>query len=120
MLSIYAQKTSAHLTVIKQLAVSNCEACILVIKCIRNAVTIQGKRIYFTQPGNYINGNNFNYNGGDSFVLKSGIDYTYFTMGSVKNVTIINEGGMVHLTNGFSLSSCENVTIAGKIFMASK
>ena len=78
-----------------------------------NAVTVKGKRIYFTQPGNYINGNTFSYSPGDTFVLKSGIDYTYFSMGSVKNVTIINEGGIVHLTNGFDLGSCENVTVTG-------
>jgi len=46
-------------------------------------------------------------------VLKAGIKYTYFTMSDVHDVTIINEGGVVQLLNGFNLSNCENVTITG-------
>lgn len=71
-----------------------------------------GKRIYFTQPGNVI-GQNFNYSAGDTFVLKAGINYTYFVMNSIHDVTIINEGGVVHLLNGFNLANCTNVNITG-------
>jgi len=77
-----------------------------------SSATASGSRIYFTQPGNYIN-ENFNYSPGDTFVLKSGIDYTYFVLSNVHDVTIINEGGVVHLQNGFNLANCNNVTITG-------
>jgi len=77
-----------------------------------SAATTSGSRIYFTQPGNYIS-ENFNYSPGDTFVLKSGIDYTYFVLSNVHDVTIINEGGIVHLQNGFNLANCKNITITG-------
>ncbi|HEX5151618.1 MAG TPA: hypothetical protein VFW07_09210 [Parafilimonas sp.] len=59
-----------------------------------------------------INGN-FSYLPGDTFVLKPGIDYTYFVPSNVHDVTVINEGGVVHLQNGFNLSNCKNITITG-------
>jgi parallel beta-helix repeat protein len=77
-----------------------------------SSVTTKGKRIYFTQPGNVI-GKNFKYSPGDTFVLKKGIDYTYFVMNDIHNVTIINEGGVVHLLNGFNLANCKDIMITG-------
>ncbi len=77
-----------------------------------SSATTSAKRIYFTQPGNYIN-ENFNYSPGDTFVLKAGIAYTYFVMSKIHDVTIINEGGIVQLQNGFNLADCINVNITG-------
>src|ERR1700744_277258 len=77
-----------------------------------SSATASGKRIYFNSPGNYVD-ENFDYSPGDTFVLTSGVDYTYFTMSNLNDVTIINDGDVVHLQNGFSLTSCRNVTITG-------
>ncbi|MBV9961378.1 MAG: right-handed parallel beta-helix repeat-containing protein [Parafilimonas sp.] len=74
--------------------------------------TKTGKRIYFTNTGNWVD-QNFNYSPGDTFVLKSNINYTYFSMSNVHDVTFINEGGVVHLQNGFNFNSCSNITITG-------
>ncbi len=71
-----------------------------------------GKRIYFNNPGNWVD-QNFSYSPGDTFVLKSNISYTYFSMANVHDVTFINEGGIVHLQNGFNFNSCSNITITG-------
>lgn len=76
------------------------------------SATQKGKRIYFTNPGNYINGN-FNYSAGDTFVLKAGIKYTYFTVYGVHDVTIINQGGVVTLQNGFNFTNCKNIKVTG-------
>lgn len=70
-----------------------------------------GKRIYFKQPGNFV-GKSFNYNPGDTFVLVAGVNYTYFSMDGIHNVTITNEGA-VHLTNGFNLANCTDIAING-------
>jgi parallel beta-helix repeat protein len=77
-----------------------------------SSATASGQRIYFNSPNNYVD-ENFNYSPGDTFVLTSGVDYTYFTMSNLHDVTIINEGGVVHLQNGFNLTGCKNVTITG-------
>jgi len=70
------------------------------------------KRIYFNSRANVI-GKSFNYSPGDTFVLKASIHYTYFVMNNIHDVTIINEGGVVRLINGFNLANCENITITG-------
>jgi hypothetical protein len=77
-----------------------------------SSATRVGKRVYFYSPANYIGGY-FNYSAGDTFVLMKGINYSYFTMSNLHNITIINEGGVVHLENGFGLTGCTNVTITG-------
>ncbi len=74
--------------------------------------TTKGKRIYFTNPSNWVD-QNFSYSPGDTFVLKAGISYTWFSMGNVHDVTIINEGGVVKLQDGFNLNSCYNINING-------
>jgi hypothetical protein len=71
-----------------------------------------GKRIYFNNAGNWVD-ENFIYNAGDTFVLTAGIDYTYFSMANVHDVTFINEGGVVTMQNGFNFNSCNNIHIAG-------
>jgi parallel beta-helix repeat protein len=74
--------------------------------------TAQGKRIYFTNPGNWVS-QDFAYSPGDTFVLKAGINYTYFTMANIHDVTFINEGGIVKLQNGFNFNSCYNIRVTG-------
>jgi parallel beta-helix repeat protein len=76
-----------------------------------SGITQAHKRIYFTQQGNYIP-SSFAYSPGDTFVLKEGINYTYFSMDGIHDITIINEGH-VHLLNGFNLANCNHVTISG-------
>ena len=83
------------------------------VKASATSFSTVGKRIYFNQPGNWVDGNNFPYSAGDTFVLTSGIEYSYFSMANVHDVTIINDGGIVHLSNGFNLNACTNVTISG-------
>jgi hypothetical protein len=34
-------------------------------------------------------------------------------MNDIHNVTIINEGGVVHLLNGFNLANCKDIMITG-------
>ncbi|MEP6466469.1 MAG: right-handed parallel beta-helix repeat-containing protein [Parafilimonas sp.] len=70
------------------------------------------KRIYFTNPGNWVD-QNFAYTPGDTFVLKAGINYTYFSMANIHDVTFINEGGVVNMQNGFNLNGCTNIHISG-------
>lgn len=70
------------------------------------------KKIYFNQPGNWVD-HNFSYNAGDTFVLTAGIDYTYFSMANIHDVTFINEGGIVKMLNGFNFNSCTNIKITG-------
>ena len=70
------------------------------------------KRIYFTNTGNWVD-QNFIYNAGDTFVLKAGINYTYFSMANIHDVTFINEGGVVSLQNGFNFNGCKNIHISG-------
>ena len=70
------------------------------------------KRIYFTNPGNWVD-QNFAYTPGDTFVFKAEINYTYFSMANVHDVVLINEGGVVHMQNGFNLNSCSNIKISG-------
>jgi parallel beta-helix repeat protein len=77
-----------------------------------SSATQKGKRIYFTNPGNYISGK-FNYSPGDTFVLKASIHYTYFTVSDVHDVTIINQGGVVKLQNGFNFTNCKNIKVTG-------
>ena len=74
--------------------------------------TTGGKRIYFTNPGNWVS-QNFAYSPGDTFVLKTGINYTYFSMSGIHDVTFINEGGVVKLQNGFNFNSCYNIRVTG-------
>jgi hypothetical protein len=74
--------------------------------------TAAGKRIYFNNPGNWVS-QNFTYSPGDTFVLKAGINYTYFSMSGVHDVTFINEGGVVKLQNGFNFNSCYNIRVTG-------
>ncbi|MBS1747270.1 MAG: right-handed parallel beta-helix repeat-containing protein [Bacteroidetes bacterium] len=74
--------------------------------------TSKNKRIYFTNTGNWVD-QNFNYNPGDTFVLKAGINYTYFSMANVHDIVFINEGGIAKLQNGFNFNSCTNITITG-------
>jgi hypothetical protein len=71
-----------------------------------------GKKIYFNNPGNWVD-ENFSYNSGDTFVLSSSIAYTYFSMANVHDVTFINDGGIVHMQNGFNFNSCTNIHITG-------
>ena len=59
-----------------------------------SSATQKGKRIYFTNPGNYVS-DKCSYSPGDTFVLKAGINYTYFTVSDVSDVTIINQVGRV-------------------------
>lgn len=70
------------------------------------------KRIYLNNAGNWID-QNYAYNSGDTFVLKSSISYTYISMSNVHDVVIINEGGVAKMLNGFNLNSCSNITITG-------
>jgi parallel beta-helix repeat protein len=74
--------------------------------------TGKGKRIYFTNSGNWVS-QSFAYSPGDTFVLKAGINYTYFSMSGVHDVTFINEGGVVKLQNGFNFNSCYNIRVTG-------
>src|ERR1700760_2935227 len=67
-----------------------------------SSATRVGKRIYFYSSANVVSGN-FNYFPGDTFVLMKGINYSYFTMSNLHDITIINQDGVVHLENGFSL-----------------
>jgi len=77
-----------------------------------SSATSKNKRIYFTNPGNWVD-QNFAYTPGDTFVLKAGISYTYFSMANIHDVTFINEGGVVKLQNGFNFNSCYNIHVTG-------
>jgi len=77
-----------------------------------SSATASGKRIYFTNPGNWVS-SSFAYSPGDTFVLKAGINYTYFSMSGIHDVTFINEGGVAKLQNGFNFNSCYNIRLTG-------
>ncbi|MEP6466678.1 MAG: right-handed parallel beta-helix repeat-containing protein [Parafilimonas sp.] len=78
------------------------------------------KRILLKQGGDnglYLNGNNFAYNPGDTFVLTG--TWSYCTLEDVYGapgayVVIINQGSQVQLTDGFSLTNCRYVRLLGK------
>ena len=82
-----------------------------------------GKRIYIDKKpdnGIYINGNSFAYNAGDTIVLKASqnpFDYfilDYFTKGTSDcPLVIINEGGRVNLSTGFTVNGCRHVKVTG-------
>ena len=83
----------------------------------------KGKRIYITKnPDNnvYIDGRSFNYNAGDTLVLNASenpygyFELAYFTKGTDScPVVIINEGGRVKLTTGFSFTGCRHLKVTG-------
>lgn len=77
-----------------------------------SSATGKNKRIYFTNTGNWVD-QNFAYIPGDTFVLKAGINYTYFSMCNVHDVIFINEGGVVTMQNGFNFNSCKNIRVTG-------
>jgi len=77
-----------------------------------SSASTKNKRIYFTNPGNWVD-QNFAYTPGDTFVLKAGINYTYFSMAGVHDVTFINEGGVVRMQNGFNFNGCANIHVSG-------
>jgi poly(3-hydroxybutyrate) depolymerase len=82
-----------------------------------------GKRIYVTRSadgGVYINGNSFSYNAGDTIVLRASQNpFSYFALDFFNKgttncpVVIINEGGKVQLTTGFSFTGCKHIKITG-------
>lgn len=94
-------------------------------KNISSSVTknCKGKRIYVTKAaddGVYINGTSFNYNAGDTIVLKASQNpFSYFALDFfIKGinscpVVVINEGGKVELTTGFNFTGCRNIKITG-------
>ncbi len=86
------------------------------------APPIKGKRIYLAKGsdnGIYINGNSYHYHPGDTLVLKAcNNPYSYFSLEGFHGlnngpVVIINEGGQVNLSDGFSFSDCTNLHLAG-------
>ena len=85
--------------------------------------TCAGKKIYVTKAaddGVYINGSSFAYNAGDTFVLKASQNpFSYFALDQfIKGnyacpVVVINEGGIVNLSTGFSFYNCRHIKITG-------
>ena len=83
----------------------------------------KGKRIYITKHSDnniYLNGTSFDYNAGDTLVLTAAqnpyayVELYYFTKGTDDcPVVIINEGGKVKLSVGFSLTGCRHVKVTG-------
>lgn len=78
------------------------------------------KRIILHQnesdKGLYINGKNFDYNPGDTLVMKG--QWSYCTIANMygapdNHVIIINEGAQVHLTSGFSFTNCRFIKLLG-------
>ncbi len=83
----------------------------------------KGKKIYVTKSadgGVYINGNSFSYNAGDTIVLRASQNpFSYFALDFFTKgtdscpVAVINEGGIVQLTTGFSFTGCKHLKITG-------
>ena len=83
----------------------------------------KSKKIYITKHADnnvYIDGRSFDYNAGDTLVLKAlenPYDYfelVYFTKGTDScPVVIINEGGRVKLSRGFSFTGCRHIKVTG-------
>ncbi len=83
----------------------------------------KGKKIYIVKNSDnnvYIDGRSFSYNAGDTFVLKASqnpyayFELAYFTRGTDScPLVIINEGGRVKLTTGFSFTGCRHLKITG-------
>ena len=83
----------------------------------------KGKKIYIkknTDDNVYIDGRSFNYNTGDTLVLTASqnpfayFELAYFTKGTDScPVVIINEGGQVKLTTGFSFTGCRHLKVTG-------
>ncbi|MBV9960831.1 MAG: right-handed parallel beta-helix repeat-containing protein, partial [Parafilimonas sp.] len=77
------------------------------------------KRIILKQGGDnglYINGNNFSYSPGDTLVLSG--TWSYCTLedfyGTPNNyVIVINQGGQVTLSSGFSFTNCRFLKLLG-------
>lgn len=85
----------------------------------QSSATAKPKRILLKQGGDlglYINGKNFSYSPGDTFVLTG--KWSYCTLENVygtadKKVVIINQGGQVQLSSGFSLTNCRFIKVVG-------
>ncbi|HYJ65426.1 MAG TPA: alpha/beta hydrolase-fold protein, partial [Parafilimonas sp.] len=83
----------------------------------------KGKKIYVTKSadgGVYINGNSLSYNAGDTIVLRASQNpFSYFALDFFTKgtdscpVAVINEGGIVQLTTGFSVTGCKHLKITG-------
>ena len=82
----------------------------------------KGKRTYITKGsdnGFYLDASSFSYNPGDTLVLTAAQNpYSYFSLEDVKGtsscpVTIINEGGVVSMTDGMAFSDCQYVNVTG-------
>lgn len=81
--------------------------------------TAKPKRIILKQGGDqglYINGKNFSYSPGDTFVLTG--KWSYCTLENIygaagKPIVIINQGSQVQLTSGFSFTNCKHLKVIG-------
>ncbi|MFT4155807.1 right-handed parallel beta-helix repeat-containing protein [Parafilimonas sp.] len=81
--------------------------------------TTTNKSITLTKgsdSGLYLNGDNFSYSPGDTLVLTG--SWSYCTLENVygtssKNIVIINKGGKVKMTSGFSFTNCRYIQVLG-------